>query len=271
MSITKPAHQGETTRDPLPPGVSLDGTRARVDQIYDHLRLAIVSLWLHPGQVLNENLVATQLRVSRTPVRDAVRRLAREGLVDIFPQSGTFVAPIRVAEVLECQIVREALEIAVIKIAAQRATQAHIKTLQRLTDDQRDICASRDYDAFYRADEQFHKALSDCAGTPRIWSIINSGKAQLDRVRRLAMPEPGQLKRIMVEHEAIVAAIAANDAIAAVDALRFHLDSVHGAIQALIDHHGEQFFDLSGVELPPRTLADAPAGTTRAAATTPAG
>lgn len=271
MSIAKPARQVETGRAPLPPGVSLDGTRARVDQIYDHLRLAIVSLWLHPGQVLNENLVATQLQVSRTPVRDAVRRLAREGLVDIFPQSGTFVAPIRVAEVLECQIVREALEIAVIRIAAQRATPAQIKMLRRLTEDQRDICASRDYDVFYRADEQFHKALSDCAGTPRIWSIINSGKAQLDRVRRLAMPEPGQLKRILAEHEAIVAAIAANDAEGAVGALQFHLDSVHSAIQALIDHHGEQFFDLTGVDLSPQIGAEAPNESPLAAATTPAG
>lgn len=247
MSIAKPVLPDEPEEYPLPPGTTLTTARPRVDQIYDHLRAAIVRLRLRPGQVLHENRVAAQLGVSRSPVRDAVRRLAHEGLVEVFPQSGIFVAPIRIAEVQECQIVREALEIAVVKIAAQNATHAHKKTLQRLIEDQRDICAGRDYDAFYMADEKFHRAISDCAGTPRIWTIINNGKAQLDRVRRLAMPEPGQLKRILAEHSAVADAIACNDVDGAVSALQYHLDTVHTAISALIDHHGETYFDLSGV------------------------
>jgi len=244
MSIPDPS-AGNEDRPPLPTGAAIADSRSRAEQVYDHLRQAIVSLWLKPGQALNENAVASQLRVSRTPVRDAVRRLATEGLVDVFPQSGTFVAPIRLADVEECQIVREALEMAVVRRAAARATRSEIRTLRRLLTDQEEVCADRDFDAFYRADEQFHRTISDCAGTPRIWTIINSGKAQLDRVRRLAMPEPGQLARILREHGAIVDAIAANDVEAAAAALKFHLDTVHMAVQALIRHHGDAFFDLS--------------------------
>lgn len=246
MSIAEPVSHDRGDGLPLPPGTALVAGRPRVDQIYDHLRQAIVSLWLKPGQPLNENAVAAQLKVSRTPVRDAVRRIAGEGLVDVFPQSGTFVAPIRVADVLECQIVRESLEIAVVRIAAERATRPHVRTLRRLIEDQEDIRAARDYDAFYRADEAFHRSISECAGTLRIWAIINSGKAQLDRVRRLAMPEPGHLARIIAEHTAIVDAIDANNVDGAVAALKLHLDSVHQMIQALVAHHGDTYFDLSG-------------------------
>jgi len=84
-------------------------------QIYERLRRAITTLELAPSESVSEKDLAQKLGVSRTPVREALIRLADEGLIDVLPQRGTFVAPIRLQDVEDAQFIREALEVAVVR------------------------------------------------------------------------------------------------------------------------------------------------------------
>ena len=235
-------HHGPAIADlPLPAEATIDQRMPRSAQAYDLLRDAIVSLWLKPGEPVNEKAICEQLGVSRTPVREALMRLAEEGLVQVYPQAGTFISPIDLEHVYEGQIVRDALEMAMIRRAARRLTPAFVARLYAILDEQRRCCKRNDHQAFYVSDEEFHRTISQCAGSLRIWRIINSAKAQLDRVRRLNMPVPGQLDQIIREHQAILDGLRSGREAQAARALKIHLDTVFDAVQILTDRHAEYF------------------------------
>jgi DNA-binding GntR family transcriptional regulator len=209
--------------------------------VYELVREAIVSLWLKPGQAVSEKEIASQLGVSRTPVREALMRLSDEGLVEVFRQSGTFVSPIKLHDVYEGQLVREALEIAVVRQAAKRFDRRFEDRFQALLARQRECAKWNDYDGFHALDEEFHRTISECSGTPRIWRIIISAKAQLDRVRRLGMRAPGQLQQILEQHELIVAGLKSGNESLAARALQEHLDAVFTSIRLLMDEYSAYF------------------------------
>jgi DNA-binding GntR family transcriptional regulator len=243
--MTRPA--GRTRRDAdgnasvLPSSAAIDPRQSRSAQVYDLLRDAIVSLWLKPGECISEKAIAEQLGISRTPVREALMRLSDEGLVEIFPQSGTFVSPIKLQDVLEGQVVREALELAVVRRASTRCDEAFSVRFEGLLRRQRECARWNDYDGFHALDEEFHRTISECSGTPRVWRIIMNAKAQLDRVRRLGMRAPGQLQQIIRQHEAIFLGLKSGDKSKAVEALKVHLEAVFDSINALVEGHATYF------------------------------
>ncbi|TCO55892.1 DNA-binding GntR family transcriptional regulator [Actinocrispum wychmicini] len=175
--------------------------------MFDILRAAIISLELAPGRALSENELATRYGVSRTPIRSALIRLADEGLVEIVPQLGTFVARIDVREVREAQFVREALERASLRHAVRRATEADHLGLQRLLAEQREAAAVGDLRRWFRLDEDLHRTLLEVAGHPRTWAVVQSVKVHMDRVRMLSLPEPAVLDDLLSQHVAIVDAV----------------------------------------------------------------
>ena len=236
------APRGPVVADPpLPADAAIDQLMPRSAQAYDLLRNAIVSLWLKPGEPVNEKAIGEQLGISRTPVREALMRLADEGLVRVYPQAGTFISPIDLEHVFEGQIVRDALEMAMIRRAVGRLTPAFAARLEAILAEQRRCSERDDHQGFYAADEEFHRTISQCAGSPRIWRIINNAKAQLDRVRRLNMPMPGQLDQIMREHQAIFDGLLSGRQARAARALKIHLDTVFDNVQLLMERHAEYF------------------------------
>jgi DNA-binding GntR family transcriptional regulator len=196
------------------------------EAVYRLLRRDIVSLARKPGTAIAEKELALTLRVSRTPVREALLRLAAEGLVDTIPQSGTYVARIPVRALPEAIVVRKALEQATARAAAQRARKSDITNLRAILMRQREAGEAGDRAAFHEADEAFHAALADIAGYPGIWSLVQSVKTQIDRYRRLTLPQPGRMARVVKEHAAVVAAIVERDAERAAAAMDKHLDGL---------------------------------------------
>ena len=189
---------------PLPPSAAIDPRRSLSAQVYELAREAIVSLWLKPGQAVSEKEIASQLGVSRTPVREALMRLSDEGLIEVFRQSGTFVSPIKLHDVYEGQLVREALEIAVVRRATRKFDRRFESRFQALLARQRECAKWNDYDGFHALDEEFHRTISECSGTPASGES-SSRKGQLDRVRRLGIRAPGQFQQILQQHKSIVA------------------------------------------------------------------
>jgi DNA-binding GntR family transcriptional regulator len=231
---------GEVLR--LPKRRELAREPARV-QAYAVLREAIVSMELEPGALLSENELARRLDVSRTPVREALIRLRDERLVRIVPQRGTFVAPIRLQAVADAQFVREALECAAVRLAAERATEDGVAALWANVDAQRRAQGADDYEAFYLLDEGLHDRLCDLSGHAIASSLANRARGHLDRVRRLSLPRASYLEQMIAEHEEVVMAVAEGDSAAAEAALRHHLRMVLSELSRLREEKPTLFED----------------------------
>jgi GntR family transcriptional regulator, rspAB operon transcriptional repressor len=194
--------------------------------IYERLHAAIVSLRMPPGMPLQEKRIAEEHGVSRTPVREALLRLLEIGLVDIYPQSGTFVARVPVAAIPEAVVIRKSLEGTTVEGAAGRATAKDIARIDAIIARQRMHAELGEASAFHEQDEAFHEALAQIAGYPGIWTILKMVKVQIDRARRLTLPVPGRMESVIEEHVTIRDAIAAHDAEHARAAMMHHLGAV---------------------------------------------
>lgn len=205
------------------------------------LRDDIVGMVLLPRTPLRDVVLCERFGTSRTPVREALIRLGEEGLVDILPQSGTFVSRIPVDAIPEAVLVRQALEGVTVESAAARRGDAAASRLDAVLDLQR-ACATRgDTRAFHDADEGFHEAIALLAGQPNIWRLLRQVKVQLDRARRLTLPALGRMDQVIAEHAAIRDAVVAGDAAAARRAMTVHLGVVVPDVARLRDTHPDYF------------------------------
>ena len=208
------------------------------DQIYETLRRAIVRLEMEPGSAISEKELCGRFEVSRTPVREALQRLAEEDLVDIHPHSGTWVS--RISFVL-----RRALEVESVRRAAALVTEAGIAELDGLIARMR-LTLRDDRPADYlEVDDAFHAAIARISAYPRIWKFIGLAKVQLDRMRQLSAPVPGHLAEVTEQHAAIVQALARRNAMQAELAMRIHLDSSFEVMAAIYPGQPAMFAEAS--------------------------
>ena len=238
-------HAPETTRHALM--VPLRPARARpshASAIYAALRQELIGVSRLPGSPISESAIAQAHGVSRTPVREALLKLADEGLVDIFPQSGMRAARIPVAALPEAILIRRALEETTARLAAERAGPAEVKALREIVGRQRLAMTEQNRDAFHEADEEFHAAIARIAGYPGIWKLVQSVKLQVDRYRRLTLPQKGRLQRVIREHGAVIGAMAQGDGAASAAAMSAHLDGLMRDIAATRALNPE-YFDAS--------------------------
>ncbi|PZU92024.1 MAG: GntR family transcriptional regulator [Chelatococcus sp.] len=215
--------------------------RQSTDQIHRALRDAILSARMKPGEAISEARMAVQFAVSRTPVREAFKRLAEEGFLEVVPQVGTFVARIDLAAVYDSQFVRETLECRMIVLACEQADEAQRRELAGLVDRQAQALERGDREEFFRLDEAFHATVSHLAGHASVWNLIESVKAQLDRVRCLSLESPGWSEMILREHRDIAERVASADAGGAEAAMRAHLRTVFDAIETIARDHVDAF------------------------------
>ncbi|MHC2439368.1 GntR family transcriptional regulator [Bradyrhizobium sp. USDA 4451] len=217
-------------------------TATAAARIYAELRAELVSLQRKPGDPILETEIARSYGVSRTPVREAILRLSDEGLVEIFPQSGIFVSRIPLAALPEAIIVRRSLEETMTRMATERASASQILGLHAILERQREADMAGDREAFHQADEAFHAAIADVAGHPGIWKLILQVKVHVDRFRRLTLPQRGRMTEVIAEHEAVMTAIEAHDAVRAGAAMVTHLERLLADISAT-RHNNPEFFD----------------------------
>jgi DNA-binding GntR family transcriptional regulator len=190
------------------------------DQTLETLRRRIISLQLPPGEPLSENELAQELGVSRTPVRESLILLREEGLVQVFPQIGSFVSLVDLGRVAEAQFVREAIECASLRDAV--VDDAGMAGLREILQSQTDADSSGDVEEFFRLDEDFHRELLRLAGHESAWAAVNSAKAHLDRARRLSLIDTRPMSTLIEQHTAVVDALQANNLNDADSSLRLH-------------------------------------------------
>lgn len=205
--------------------------KSKSERVYRELRRRIRELTLPPGAPLRKEEIALQMGVSRAPVSEAIARLAEEALVDVFPQHGSFVAPIRVEDVRESLFIRTALEVEAIRRVTQMADPALIAQLEENLAAQSTALAEADMPAFYELDEALHAAIFSALQAPRALKLLDAARAPLDRPRRLALPEEGRPEATFAEHRRMVDAIASGDPEFAGAAMRAHLSMVARAVE----------------------------------------
>ncbi|MET7630665.1 GntR family transcriptional regulator [Streptomyces sp. NPDC058232] len=220
--------------------------------VHELLRSRIISLDLEPGAALSENDLAAELGVSRTPVRESLILLGEEGLVDVYPQLGTFVSRIRERDIASAQFIREALECAALRDGVTKATAHDVAELRALLVAQTEAEQREDPEAFFRLDEQFHARLMAAGGHAEAWPVVSQAKAQLDRARRLSLPLTQQLSLLISQHTAVVDQLEQHDPQGADQALRGHLRQVFTDVETIRAQHPELFSDTDAPVRPRR-------------------
>jgi DNA-binding GntR family transcriptional regulator len=215
-----------------------DRSRPAPDQLYAALRQAILRLDLPPGAPVPEPLLAARMGVSRTPVREALRRLREEGLVDILPNLGSFVARISRARQEEAVALRLLLEAeATARLAAKG--EARWPALRQLVAAQRDALAEDRRDAVYALDEAFHAALFEAAGLPLMWAACRSARAHMERVHHAAATLPDRMAMAVAAHAGILARIEDGDTAGARAAMTAHVAANATDLAGLALHHAD--------------------------------
>jgi DNA-binding GntR family transcriptional regulator len=206
------------------------------------LRDQILTFRLKPFDLVSEKAISDVLGISRTPVREAMARLASLGLIDIYPQRGSVVAPLRIADLEKSQFLRESLEVGLVVRAVESADRNEL--LRRLKDEialQETLSAISDDRRFYASDELFHQHIATCAGLPGIWADISAAKLHMDRFRFLTFPRVDSMAVVIGQHRAIVEAIERADAPAAEQAMRRHLRRIFEVVGVVQERHPEYF------------------------------
>lgn len=195
------------------------------DQVFNVLQQRILSLELPPQTKISEAEVAKKMGVSRQPVREAFKHLAKLGFLQIRPQSGTTVSLISEEAVLRARFIRTALEVKTCRTACAVSTPASLAPLHALIARQKEAVEAQDRNMFHALDEQFHIAICSLAGAPFVWDLIHESKAHMDRIRMLSLTAVSQ-KFALQEHINILDAITAGDADAAEEAMTEHLSRI---------------------------------------------
>jgi DNA-binding GntR family transcriptional regulator len=176
-------------------------------------------------------------------VRESLILLREEGLVQVFPQIGSFVSLVDLGRVAQAQFVREAIECASLNdFAADGPAMAGLRGILAA---QRDAEAEGDVEEFFRLDEDFHRELLRLAGHESAWTAVNSAKAHLDRARRLSLIDTRPVSTLIDQHTAVVDALEAKNVTDADSSLRLHLRGVFDDVKRIQASSPDLFSDGS--------------------------
>ena len=216
----------------------LDRSRPLRDQIYPLVRGLILSGVIRPGEVIDEKAIAAQLDVSRTPVREAVKRLSDEHLVDVVAQSGTRASRMDRKAIEESFLIRRALEMESAAQAAQHMSQEHADRLHDILARHERAVEKRQFAEAIAQDDAFHHAITEISDLPRVWSTIEISKAQLDRCRHMMLPRAGQAEATLEQHREIIRGLNSRDPAKAAAAMKAHLDAAYRSTVAVLEGPG---------------------------------
>ena len=193
------------------------------EQVYDHLRQQILSNALPPSSSLPEEAVAAQFEVSRVPVREALRRLAAEGLVTVVPRHGAVVSSLTADQFLDAYRVREALEALAIRLAIPRLGPEALAELDRLQEEMAGDAEGGDVEAFFAANTAFHQLIVDRSENGYLRAIYAPLMDQMRRYLGQSLDLRGGMERSLREHQAILRAARSGDVAEAVRLMSEHI------------------------------------------------
>ncbi|WP_338817881.1 HTH-type transcriptional repressor RspR [Moorella thermoacetica] len=201
----------------------------RGQKVYEEIKEAIINNTLKPGTMLQERIIAEKLGVSRTPVREALRRLNSEGLIELIPGKGATVTKITIEDIREIMQVREPLECLAVKLAAERIQPRDIKFLEELLADwEREINnpGNIDFQFLSAKDIAFHEHIIKVAGNKRLAYILNILRDQIHRITFLTQDNRNRIETSNPQHLRILEALKQRDPLGAEQSMRQHMQSI---------------------------------------------
>lgn len=210
-------------------------------RVYQSLKHAILTLDFRPGDSIRKPDICDRLGVSRSPVADAVAKLAADALVDVIPQAGTFVTRLSMTDIREGAFIREAIEVAAAELVASQITEDQLRDLRRNLKLQEALVSDGDRQGFMQLDGQFHDMMLSYTGFPRLPQVSQTAWLSVHRARQLILPVDGRLQATLDEHRAILTAFEARDPAAARRAVQHHLRQLLTYLAPLERAHPELF------------------------------
>ena len=206
---------------------------ALYEQVAERLRTRIFAHELQPGAWIDEQDLALEYGISRTPLREALKVLAAEGLVVLKPRRGCYVTELSEQDLDEVFPVMAVLEGKVAELAARRVTSADFDRLTAIHDDLEKHAAANNADRFFEANQRFHDALQNIAGNRYLAQLINDARKVIKLTRRDSLRLDGRLKQSLAEHRDILDALRDKDAAKAQRCMHDHLMSGRKALARL--------------------------------------
>ena len=201
--------------------------------VYDQLRADILALRLEPGTALDKAELCERFGTSRSPINEAIQRLSLDGLVDLVPQSGSYVSRLSVAAIAEAVFLREAIEVAAAIHIAEEANAEVFRALRRNIAMQEMLAADCDQNGLYDMDKQLHALILRATGHPSILQVADDVGLRIERARRLALPARERSPEIVQEHRKIVDAITGGNHKVIRNTMAAHLRKLNERVQPL--------------------------------------
>lgn len=221
--------------------IRLDSYKPLRELVFENIRQAIVKGIFAPGERLMEIQLADDLGVSRTPVREAIRKLELEGFVVMIPRRGTYVANLSIKDINDVYEIRISLDVLAAGLAAERIEPEELEELNRLLLEITKASASGSMEKIVKLDTAFHDVLYKASRNDRLRNIINNLREQITGIRGTSMRYPGRLADTIEEHRALVDSIAARDSEKAQAAARIHLENAeHTLLKAMAEEQQVQ-------------------------------
>lgn len=202
------------------------------DVVFQTLRQSILHGELKPGERLMEIHLAERLGVSRTPIREAIRKLELEGLVVMIPRRGAVVASITEKDLKDVLEVRRTLEILAGEVACERITPELLEELKKAGEEFGRLKETKDVNSLAEADVRFHEIIYAATENARLITILNNLREQMYRYRLEYLKDKGSHGRLCQEHQEIYDAIKNGDKAAVDTAVCAHIDNQKAAILA---------------------------------------
>ncbi|HHW03562.1 MAG TPA: GntR family transcriptional regulator [Thermoanaerobacterales bacterium] len=214
--------------------VKLDNYKPLRDVVFGALREAIITGELKPGERLMEVQLAEEMGVSRTPVREAIRKLELEGLVVMIPRKGAYVAGLSLKDAADVFEIRESLEGLAAALAAERITDEELEAMEKILTEISSASEKDDVETIIKKDAEFHQILFAATRNDRLAQIINNLKEQIDRFRVQSFTNPDRIKSILQEHRRIVDALKDGDADRAEKLAKDHIEKVENNVMNIL-------------------------------------
>ena len=195
------------------------------DVVFNTLREAILKGDLEPGERLMEIALANRLGVSRTPIREAIRKLELEGLVVMIPRRGAQVASITKKDLQDVLEVRSSLEVLATELACERINAEQLDALKGALNRFEEVLGSGDVSLIARADVDFHDVIFSSTGNARLVQILNNLREQMYRYRLEYLKDFSSHARLLEEHRQLMEAIAARDQKNAAMIIKAHIEN----------------------------------------------
>ena len=225
------------SREKLSP-IRLEGYQPLRDMVFDVLMSAIMQGQLSPGERLLEVQLADEMGVSRTPVREAIRRLELEGFVVIVPRKGAYVAGLSINDVEEVYEIRTVLETLAVRLAAQRMQPADYAQLDELAEKMGATWQEGNVDNWVSLDASFHELLYKFSRNERLVSMMSNIMEQLSRYRIISLANVEVRHNSLSEHQDLIEALKRHDSEAAAAAVEKHIENTK---QSLVNMLKEKF------------------------------